>query len=120
MGSIADAGRAHLADAITGKLSHCVVSEWKGADGEPVEIYWRPLTGETQKRIEGFGGLVERNCATVKFRALDKSGRLVFGDTPIESLMHDFDYSVIRAIAFLMQTDLDGGMDEIIGESAGE
>lgn len=102
---IADVGRQHLADALAGDLAHCVVSEWI-ADGEPVKVYWRPLTGAQQKRIDAFTDYVTRTCATVKFRALDAGGKMVFDKVPIESLVNDYDYSVLRAIAYLMQTQL--------------
>lgn len=106
MNSIAEIGRNHLRDALTGKLHQGTVSEWVDEDtGKPVEIYWKPLTGAQQKTIESFTTRVEQTCMTVKLRALDANGAPVFADVPVESLMHDYDYSVIRAIAFLITTD---------------
>ena len=48
--NIEDVARSHLADALSGKMQHCVVSEWID-DGEPVKVYWQPLTGVDQQRI---------------------------------------------------------------------
>lgn len=111
---IAAIGLAHFADALTGKMSQCTVSEWLADDGKPVVIYWKPLTGEIQKIIDGAGDYVSRTCLTVKSRALDADGKLIFKKTPIESLAADYDYSVLRAIAYLMATDISGDIDEQI------
>lgn len=102
--AIAEVGRRHLADALNGKMNYAVVSEWL-VDGEPVRIYWQPLTGAEQMKIEAFDNAVQRNCMTVKVRARDADGKLIFADTAIESMINDFDYAVIRAIAFLMVSD---------------
>jgi len=109
---IASIGQRHLSDALAGKLSHCVVSEWKDEAGEPIKIYWKPLTGKAQKKIDEFSTIVERTCATVKFRALDEAGNLVFSKTPMASLTHDYDYNVLRAIAYLMATEVPDDIDE--------
>ena len=99
---IAEIGRRHLADALTGEMQFCDVSEWLDEAGEPIRVYWRPLTGAQQKQIDQFNSLVERTCMTVKVRALSADGARIFAKTPIESLVNDFDYEVIRAIAYLM------------------
>lgn len=115
--TIADIGRRHLSDALAGNLAHCVVSEWLDPDsGAPVKVYWKPLTGTQQKRIDAFTDYVTRTCATVKFRALDADGKLIFANVPVESLLNDFDYSVIRAIAYLMATQLPDDIGESIEE----
>jgi hypothetical protein len=119
MVDIAELGRAHLARALAGNMSHCIVSEWIDPDtGDPVKVYWRPLTGETQKKIDAFETSIERVCMTVKARALDENGKPIFKSTPIESLMHDFDFMVLRSIAYLMATD--SGIDELIEDSEKE
>lgn len=111
---IAAIGRDHLAAALRGKMYHCVVSEWLDDGGEPVKIYWRALTGTQQKYIDSFTDTVSRTCAVVKMRALDENGARVFKDIPIESLVNDYDYTVIRAIAYLMATQTEADIDEQI------
>lgn len=117
---IAEIGRNHLREALTGELHSCTVDEWVGDDGKPVTLYWRPLTGAEQKRIEAFKTSTERTCMTVKVRALDADGKHAFADTAIESLMRDFDYWTLLTIAYLMSTedqppaaaDAEGGLIE--------
>lgn len=101
---IAEIGRSHLRQALTGERHSCTVDEWVGDDGKAVTIYWKPLTGVEQKRIEAFKTSTERTCMTVKVRALDEVGKHIFADTPIESLMRDYDYWTILTIAYLMST----------------
>lgn len=110
--SLEDIARSHLADALAGTMQHCVVSEWLDG-GEPVKVYWKPLTGIEQQRIEAFDDNVKKICMTVKVRARDAGGNLIFDNVPIESMMRDFDYSVLRAIAFLMVADF-GDTEETI------
>lgn len=113
---IAAIGRQHLTDALNGKLSKATVDEWKDETGEKVVVYWRPLTGKEQKIIDGFTSNVDKICATVKHRCRDETGRLVFGDCPIESLVHDYDFQVIQAIAFLMVSGMGQDYQETIEE----
>ena len=103
---IAEIGRRQLTDALNGKMRQATVDEWRDDDGKKVVVYWRPLTGKEQKYIDGFENKVDQICASVKKRVRDKSGRLVFADVPIESLVHDFDFQVLQAIAFLMLSGL--------------
>ena len=106
MPDIADIGRRHLADQLTGQMRHCEVSEWLDEQGRPVKIYWKPLTGIEQKSIDAGQSEVERVCLTIKHRARDADGKLLFAPVPIESLMHDYDYSVLRAIAYIIASDM--------------
>lgn len=117
---IIDAGRRHLADALTGKMSQCEVTEWIGDDGKPCVLYWKPLTGEQQKKIEAFDNQVDRLLMSVKVRALDADGKPVFAGVPIESMRGDFDFSVMRSIGYLMATDSTVNIDEAIEESEKE
>ena len=110
--NIADVGRQSFADALARSMSHCDVSEWLDDAGQMVRIYWRPLTGAEQLKIEAFGNSVDRNLMTVKVRARDPDGALVFNGVPIESMRVDYDYNVMRAIAYLMMVDT-GGDDKI-------
>ena len=114
--SIADIGRNQLRDALTGKMSECEVSEWLDDAGKPVRIFWRPLTGAQQKLIDGFTSNVERTCMVVKVRALDADGRKIFDEVPIESLVHDYEFRVIRAICYLMTSETSLDADELIGD----
>lgn len=106
MTDIADIGRRHLADALSGRMREGIVSEWIGDDGEPVKIYWRPVTGRQQREIDRAGSEVDRICATVKHRALDASGQPIFADTSLTSLANDYDYDTIRAMAYMIVADL--------------
>lgn len=120
MADIAAIGLKHLADQLSGQMHHCIVSEWKDPDtGQPVEIYWRPLTGAEQKQIDAGASQVERIVLTVKVRARDATGRLLFADTPLASLIHDYDFDVIRAIAYLITgdiTDADDAVEDAVKE----
>jgi len=103
MHDIAAIGLRSFHDALTGELTdYCDVSEWLDDDGKPCRIFWRPINGVDQKYIEGFKTQVERFCAMVKIRALDARGKKIFADTPIESMMHDYDIVTIKTIAYLM------------------
>lgn len=112
--NIADIGKRQFSDALTGKLSHCVVSEWIDDAGEPVKIYWLPLTGAEQKKIEAFGDTVDRVLMSIKIRARDADSALIFADAAIEGLRSQYDYNVMRAIAYLMATDIGNDIDETI------
>ena len=109
---IAAIGRNQLRDALAGKMSSCDVSEWLDDEGKPVKIYWRPLTGVQQRQIEEASTTVDRNCMTVKVRALNEAGDQVFEKVPLVSLNRDYDYSVLRAIAYLMVTEIGQDADE--------
>ena len=102
MVDIADIGRRHLSDALTGKLGECEVTEWRDDDGQPVKIYWRPLTGSQQRQIDAAGSEVDRVCLSVKLRALDSDARQLFAEVPLASLARDYDYDVLRAIAYII------------------
>ena len=117
---IAEIGRNHLAQALSGEMSKATVDEWLDDSGTKVVIYWRPLTGAEQKKIDGFQTNVEKICATVKFRARDADGKLIFKATPIESLIHDYEFQVLQAISFLMVTGMNQNADEKIEELAKE
>ena len=104
---IAEIGRKHFADAFTKDPKYCEVTEWPDEEGKPMKIYWYPLSGVQQKQIEEPDSVVARTCMSVKVRALDADGKPAFENTPLVSLMHDYDYSVIRLISFLMSMDLD-------------
>ncbi len=100
---IAEIGRNHLRDALTGEMSSIVVHEWLD-NKKPVEIFYRPITGIQQKQIEAMSAnsQAEGVCMSVKVRALDKDGRLIFGNTPIESMTHDYNYTVLLKIFLCM------------------
>ena len=110
--NIAERGRQSFADALTGTMSHCDVSEWLDDAGEMTRIYWRPLTGADQLKIEAFEKTVDRTLMMVKVRARDESGSLIFSGVAIESLRADYDYNVMRAIAYLMLMDVGNDVDE--------
>lgn len=110
MTDIAGIGRRHLADALTGKMNHCEVTEWVDDTGKPVTVYWRPLTGAEQRTIDQASTEVDKVCNMVKHRARDAGGALIFADTPLASLANDYDYDVIRAIAFIIAGNI--GQDE--------
>lgn len=105
MTDIATIGRRHLADALTGKLKSVSVEAWKDDDGNPIEIYWKPLTGAEEKQIQSPDTMPERQAMVVKVRARDSSGRLIFKKTSLASLMHDYDFNVIRGISFIITAD---------------
>ncbi len=107
MTDIAKIGLDHLARALAGEMSSCTVTEWRDDSGDPVEIYWRPLTGNVQSEIDQAGDQNSRVAMTVKLRARDAEGRLIFKDTALVSLMTDYDFDTIRTIAFLITTDPD-------------
>lgn len=112
---IAQIGRQHLADALAGKMQSCIVSEWLDPDtGQPVSIYWKPLTGIEQKAIDECDTPVTRLAMIVKTRARDASGKLIFASTGLASLTHDYDFDVIRAIAYLITGNIGGDADDQI------
>lgn len=112
--TIAAIGLAHLADALSGTRSHCIVSEWLDTDGAPVKIYWRPLTADVQQKIDIADGAIGRVCMTVKMRARDVDDKLIFSNTPLESLRRDFDFDVLKSIAYLIATDFGVDVDDKI------
>jgi len=122
--NIAEIGLSHMRDALTGKKSSCDVTEWPDDDGKPSKIYWLPPTGAQQIKIDGFSTEAERQAMTVKVRALDKNGVPIFADTAIESLMNDYDFDVIKTIAFLIVTNMgqeeQKPLDEQIEDAAKE
>jgi len=119
MMNIADIGRKHLADQLTGAMHHLTVSEWIDPEtGQPIELYWKPLTGVEQRQIDACSNQVDRIAMTVKVRARDASGRLVFADTGLTSLVNDFDFDVLRAIAYIISGDL--GQDAEADQEAAE
>ena len=120
MTDIAAIGLNHLSNSLAGKMGKCEVSEWQGDDGENVFIYWEPLTGVQQKKIEACSNVVDRIAMTVKVRARDQDRKKVFKNTPLESLVNDYDFSVIRAIAYLMASDMGGDPDDETEKAAKE
>jgi len=102
MAAIAEIGRRHLSDALSGKMGCCDVSEWLDENGLPVKVYWRPLTGKQQRQIDEAGTEVGRVCLSVKLRALDAAGEAIFADTALAGMMQDYDYDVLRAIAYII------------------
>jgi hypothetical protein len=107
---IATIGRNHLRDALTGKMESCEVSEWKDADGQPVKLYWRPLTGAQQKAIQAQPTEVEQIAETLRQRALDADGTPAFRGVPLVSIINDYDFDVIRTVVFLITTSM--GQDQ--------
>jgi len=120
MVDIAAIGRRHLSDALTGKLHECTVSEWLDDDGKPVKVFWRPLTGTQQREIDSAGDEIARVCQSVKVRALDANGSPVFAETPLASMSVDYDYNVIRSIAYIIAGDIGQDVDDKIEEMAKE
>jgi|SaaInlStandDraft_3_1057020.scaffolds.fasta_scaffold266489_1 hypothetical protein len=110
---IAEIGRNHLRDTLTAEKSHCKVTEWVDDQGEPIKIYWLPLTGREQKIIESYGTNVEQTAAALQIRARDESGKAIYANTPVASLINDYDFDVIRTIVFLMTT----GMGQDVGKN---
>ena len=123
MVDIAAIGRRHLSAALSGEMPSVPVNEWLGDDGEPVEIFYKPLTGVEQKQIQEMANKseVEGVCMGVKVRALNADGSKVFGDVPIVSMLHDFGYSVLLKIFLLMETGVptgthgDDSLTEVVG-----
>ena len=101
---IAEAGLRHLREALAGDLQSIEVPEWPGEDGKPLCIYFRPLIGAEQKQIEAMSSQSETQgvCMAVKVRALREDGSKAFGEVPIESLMHDFNYNALLRIFLRM------------------
>lgn len=120
MANIADIGRRQFADQMAGKMRECTVSEWLDENAQPVKVYWRPLTGLQQIEIDRAGSEVDRVCQLVKTRALDAQGRAVFADVPLASLKNDYDYDVIRAIAYIIAGNIGQNADETIEEIESE
>lgn len=106
MVDIAAIGRSHLARQLSGKMKRATVDQWIDEDGNKVEIFWKPLTGKEQKRIDEFTTNVDRICAMVKIRCRDSVGKLIFADHSMASLENDYDFEVLQAIAFLMISDM--------------
>lgn len=106
MSDIADRGRKHLADALAGDMHHCLVPEWPDDNGEPSRIYWKPLTGVEQKKIDEAGTQAERIAMVLKVRARDWCGRLIFADDSLAGIINDFDFDTIRAISYLISGDI--------------
>ena len=99
---IAERGRSHLAAALAREMEHCEVTDWPDDDGQPTRIYFRPLTGAEQQKIDSYDNEVSRSCAVLLTRARDESGALIWAGESVQGLLNDFDYDVIRAIAFLI------------------
>lgn len=116
MTDIADIGRRHLADALAGNMHQCEVTEWPDENGNPVKIYWKPLTGKQQRLIDQAGTEVAKVCAMVKHRALDAEGNKIFSGVSLASLENDYDYNVIRALAFIIAGDIGQNVDDTVGE----
>lgn len=70
------------------------------------------MTGVEQRKIDRGQSEVDRICLTVKHRARDADGQLVFAKVGLTSLATDYDYDVIRAIAFIIAGNLGQGADE--------
>ena len=81
-----------------------------------LRIFWRPLTGAQQKKIQTFAekSVAEGICMHVKTRALDDKGEHVFKDFPVTSLMNDFEFQDIADI-FGEMTGMDLSTDDIEG-----
>lgn len=107
---VAEIGRRQLADALARTMKHCEVTEWPDDDGNPCPVYWRPVTGAEQIKIDSGKTEVDRVCLTVHARARHADGQLIFKNTPLASLKTDYDYDVIRAIAYIIASDM--GTDE--------
>jgi len=107
-------GQAHLADALAGKMHRCDVTEWIDDEtGKPIKVYWKPLTGKQQLIIDKASTEVAKVCAMVKERALDTDGKKIFKGVTLTGLANDFDYDVIRAIAFIIAGDIGQDSEEV-------
>ena len=103
----ADIGRRHLTDQLSGKMGRCTVSEWIDPEtGNPIYLYWKPLTGVEQKQIDACTTQVDRIAMTVKLRARDADGNRVFNDVGLTSLVNDYDFDVLRAIAYIISGNI--------------
>ena len=111
MNPIAEKLKQRYETRLSGDLESCTV---KALDGD--KIYWKPLTGNQQKRIQAFAekSVAEGICMHVKTRALDEKGEAVFKDLPVTSLMNDFEFQDIAAI-FGEMTGMDLSTDDIEG-----
>jgi len=109
MNPLAEQLKARFESRLAGELESCAVKSLDGA-----LIYWKPLTGSQQKRIQLFAekSVAEGICMHVKTRALDDKGELVFKDFPVTSLMNDFAFTDITAI-FGEMTGMDLSTDDI-------
>lgn len=63
-------------------------------NGQEFEYCWKPLTGAQQREIQSFANksIAEGICAHVKVRAITRDGQRIFGNTPIASLMNDYNF----------------------------
>ncbi len=104
--NIAEIGARHLANALSGEMHHCTVTEWRDNEGKPVKVYWKPVTGSQQSIIDSASGEVNRTCMTVKERALNADGSKIFKDNSLASLNNDYDYDVIRTLALVISGDI--------------
>ena len=93
-------------------MKSCEVTEWLDDNGDPVNIFWQPITGAQQTEVEKGKTEVDRVCLTLKVRALDSDGNLAFKKTPLVSLKSDFDYDVIKTIVYLMVSDMGQDISE--------
>lgn len=100
---IAEIGRRHLAGALGGELYHLDVDSWKDADGKPVRIYYRPsITGVEQEQIDACSTAVGRTCMSLKLRARNEDGSLIFKKDTLEGMKNDYDQDVVKSIVFFM------------------
>ena len=111
MNKLAEKLKQRYEGRINGELESCTVK----ALGDD-RIYWKPLTGNQQKRIQAFAekSVAEGICMHVKTRALDDKGELIFADFPIPSLMNDFEFKDLAEI-FGEMTGMDLSTDDIEG-----
>ncbi len=117
---IAEIGRSQLFDALTGGMEFCEVSEWLDDDGKPVNVYWNPLTGIEQKKIELASNQVDKILLTVKVRARDEDRNLIFDKMPLETLLRDYDFQVMRAIPYIMVSDTGYSQEDEISDLSKE
>jgi len=109
MSEISDLLKDTYQERLNGELESCTIEELPGK-----KIYWKPLTGSQQKKIQKMAekSTAEGICMHVKARAIDENGEYIFKDIALVGLMNDFDFEVISKIFFAM-TGVDISTDEI-------
>ena len=99
--SVLEKATAHFTDLMSRELQHIEVPEWV-VDGKPVKIYFKPAMNfralSKILRWHKEGQDEEALVQTIIIRALDGSGKNMFKDTDMETLMREVDPFILRRI----------------------
>jgi len=108
--SVLDRMKAHFSDI---GVRHIEVPEW-GEDGQPLVIYFSPLTLEEKQKLQTIGerdGYVARLADALVMKAMDKDGKKLFTIEDKRTLRKQVDPDVIARVVLEMMSS--PGADEM-------